>query len=238
MRNGLLPKVVAWLSLMAVALAACTSGAQTVTVTSAAPTAPATPTNPAPPTVAATPTVAAPPTAAATATALPAPTAASFADPFAYCAAVGTIDQPDARYTGPKTSDVIFKGFLKAAGLDVNGNYPDAMKQMTIWRCMDKQVYACNFGANLPCDSKADTNNTPTQPMADFCKATPGADFIPMAVTGHATIYSWHCVKDAPAVLDQIDKPDAAGYLTLIWYPIQATSPAPSPTAPAGGSAE
>lgn len=235
MRNRLLPKVVAWLNLMAVALAACTPGAEAVTAT---PTAPATPTSPAPPTVAASPTVAAPPTAAATPTALPTPTATSFADPFAYCAAVDTIDQPDARYTGPKTSDVIFKGYLKAAGLDVSGHYPDAMKQMTIWRCMDKQVYACNFGANLPCDSKADTNNTPTQPMADFCKATPGADFIPMAVTGHTTIYSWHCVKGAPAVADQLDKPDAAGYLTRIWYLIQATSPAPSPTAPAGGSAE
>jgi len=151
------------------------------------------------------------------------PTAAAFTDPFAYCAAVGTIDQPDARYTGPKTNDAIVKGYLKAAGLDVNGSYPDAFKQMTIWRCMDKQVYACNFGANLPCDSKADTNRAPTQGMADFCKENPGSDFIPMSVTGHATIYSWHCVKDTPELLDQIDKADAAGYLTRIWYPIQAT---------------
>ena len=151
-----------------------------------------------------------------------APTTETYADPFAYCAAAGTIDQPDARYTGPKTSDAIFNGYLKAAGLDVNGSFPDAFKQNTIWRCMNKQVYACNFGANLPCDSKADTNKSPTQEMTDFCKANPGSDFIPMAVTSHATIYSWHCVKDAPEVLEQIDQVDDAGYLARIWYPIQA----------------
>jgi len=149
-------------------------------------------------------------------------TAEAFSDPFAYCAAVGTTDKPDARYTGPKTSDTIFKGYLKAAGLDVNGNYPDAFKQMTIWRCMNGQVYACNFGANLPCDSKANTDKTPTQAMADFCKQNPDSDFIPMVVTGHDTIYSWHCAKGAPEVLEQIDQVDAAGYLTRIWYPIQA----------------
>ena len=31
------------------------------------------------------------------------PAGATYTDPFAYCAAAGTIDTPDARYTGPKT---------------------------------------------------------------------------------------------------------------------------------------
>ncbi len=39
-----------------------------------------------------------------TPTASPALTQATYSDPFAYCAAVGTIDAPDARYTGPKIS--------------------------------------------------------------------------------------------------------------------------------------
>ena len=146
----------------------------------------------------------------------------SFTDPFAYCASVGTIDKPDARYNGPMNSDEIVKGYLKAAGLDANASYPDAFKQMTIWRCMNNKVYACNFGANLPCDSKADTNRNPTQAMVDFCKENPGSDFIPMAVTGHATIYSFHCVEDQPELLDQIAQVDAAGYLANIWYPIEA----------------
>ena len=38
----------------------------------------------------------------------------TYTDPFAYCASVGTIDVPDARYDGPKLPDVIARG-LRAA---------------------------------------------------------------------------------------------------------------------------
>lgn len=145
----------------------------------------------------------------------------TFTDPFTYCAAIGTIDKPDGRYNGPETTDAIVKGYLKAAGIEPNSQYSEVYKKMTTWRCMDNQVYACNFGANLPCDSKANTEKTPTQAMADFCQENPGADFIPMSVTGHAIIYSFQCVKDAPELLEQIAQVDAAGYLANIWYPIE-----------------
>ena len=55
----------------------------------------------------------------------------------------------------------------------------------------------------------------------ELCKANPDSESIPMSVTGHATIYSWGCVKDAPKLLDQIDQVDAAGYSTRIWYKLQ-----------------
>ena len=145
----------------------------------------------------------------------------TFSDPFTYCAAVGQIDAPDTRYTGPKMSDALFQDYLKSAGLDPNTDYPDIFKQMTIWRCMDNKVYACNFGANIPCDSKANTNKTPTQEMIDYCKQFPDDDFIPMSVTGHNVIYSWHCVKDTPEILDQIDTVDAAGYQSRFWQKVQ-----------------
>jgi hypothetical protein len=34
-----------------------------------------------------------------------------------YCAAVGTIDPPDARYVGPRESDAIAKGLEVALGM-------------------------------------------------------------------------------------------------------------------------
>ena len=151
-----------------------------------------------------------------------APAVETYADPFAYCTAVGAIDAPDARYTGEAAPDAVIKGYLKAAGIEENPEFSDVYKKMTIWRCMENKVYACNFGANLPCDSKANTDREPTQAMADFCKQNPGSDFIPMAVTGHETIYSWHCVKDAPELLEQISQVDAAGYIENIWYFIEA----------------
>jgi len=163
---------------------------------------------------------AAPATETATDTAA---TQATYSDPYAYCAAVGQIDTPDARYTGPQMNDSLFKDYLKAAGLDASTDYPDAFKQMTIWRCMDNKVYACNFGANIPCNSKADTDKTPTQAMNDYCTQNPDSDFIPMSVTGHSVIYSWHCNKNTPEILDQTDTVDAAGYQTSFWTALTPT---------------
>ncbi len=145
----------------------------------------------------------------------------TFSDPFAYCAAVGQIDAPDARYTGPKMSDALFKDYLAAAKLDPSTQYPDQFKQMTIWRCMEGKVYACNFGANIPCDSKANTDKNPTPAMSDFCKANPNSDAIPMAVTGHNIIYNWHCKGDAPEIGEAFDTVDAAGYQSNFWVALQ-----------------
>jgi hypothetical protein len=156
--------------------------------------------------------------------AAPSPAAATFTDPFAYCAAVGTIDKPDARYTGPQAPDAVINGFKKAAGLESSTEPLEMLRQTTIWRCMDSKVYACNFGANLPCDSKAKTDRTPSQELIDFCKANADAPVIPMSVTGHDTVYSWHCVKDSPEIEQQIAQVDKAGYLQNIWYAIEAGS--------------
>jgi hypothetical protein len=145
----------------------------------------------------------------------------SYSDPYAYCAAVGQIDAHDARYTGPRMSDNLFKDYLTAAKLNPDMEYPGQFKQMTVWRCMEGKVFACNFGANIPCDSKANTDKTPTQAMADFCKANPDVDFIPMAVTGHNVIYSWRCKGDAPEISDQFDTVDAAGYQSSFWVVLQ-----------------
>lgn len=160
--------------------------------------------------------------------------AVSYTDPYAYCAAVGQIDAPDARYTGPTMSDNLFKDYLIAAGLDPSTDYPDSFKQMTIWRCMDSQVYACNFGANIPCNSKADTDQTPTQAMNEFCTQNPDNTFIPMSVTGHSTIYNWYCDQTTAAILDQFDTVDVAGYQSNFWTPlVENAAPANSTTQPA-----
>jgi hypothetical protein len=73
-----------------------------------------------------------------------------FVDPFAYCAAVGSIGTPDARYTGPAMPDAVARG-LKAA-LALPADAPSApLVRSSIWRCMNGKVYACTVGANLPC---------------------------------------------------------------------------------------
>ena len=151
----------------------------------------------------------------------PAPTtgaSGTFTDPFAYCAATGTIDAPDQRFVGPKVPPAIAAGLQKALGL--TGTPAPPVAENSVWRCMDGKVYACTIGANLPCTEKADTNRTPTQAMADFCQANPASDFIPAVVTGRATVYEWRCTDGKPEIVRQMTNVDAQGFQADIWYEI------------------
>ena len=144
------------------------------------------------------------------------PTQAQYDDPFAYCAAVGTIDAPDARYTGPEMPDSIVQGLIDQ-GI-VTADAPAEFQQNAVWRCMDGQVWVCHFGANLPCQEKADLSRTPTAEMVDFCVANSEAEVIPAAVTGRATVFEWKCSAGQPQVVKQIIQADDRGFLAEFWY--------------------
>jgi len=144
---------------------------------------------------------------------------AEFADPFAYCAAVGTIDAPDVRYVGPEVPDVIVKSLRKE--LEMSDDAPiEWVVEGTVWRCMGGKVLACFVGANLPCTAKADTSRTPAPAMVDFCKANPTSDFIPAYIAGRETVYEWRCTDGAPEIVKELFKPDAQGFLSDFWYEI------------------
>ncbi len=142
---------------------------------------------------------------------------ASFSDPFAYCAAVGTIDAPDARYTGVQVPDAVARGLKQATGAAPDAPL-SAFVQNSYWRCMNGKVYGCFVGANLPCTAKADTRRTLLEGETDFCKANPNAEVIPAAVTGRETVYEWRCVNGSPEPVRQVVTPDARGFLSSFWY--------------------
>jgi hypothetical protein len=144
---------------------------------------------------------------------------ATFTDPFAYCSALGTIDAPDARYTGPKVPEVVAQGLKKAFGAPVDAPLGPFLHN-TFWRCMDGQVYACTVGANLPCQERADTSRWPTEGLTNFCHDNPHAEVIPAVATGRATVYEWKCDNGVPAIVRQVAQPDAQGFLSHIWYAI------------------
>jgi hypothetical protein len=141
----------------------------------------------------------------------------TYSDPFAYCAVVGTIDEPDARYTGEAVPDVIAEGIraaFNAEDVDL-----EVYRRGTVWRCMDSQVHACNVGANIPCLGKADESRDPSQPIIDYCQENPSADFIPAVVTGRETIYEWGCDDDGqPVIVDQYTEVDSRGFLQFAWH--------------------
>ncbi|GAP15352.1 hypothetical protein LARV_03136 [Longilinea arvoryzae] len=159
-----------------------------------------------------------------TTTVIPGPTptvaAADLSNPFVYCASVGTIDQPDGRYTGEAKPKAVIEGLMKASG--ASAEIPlDVFSQGSVWRCMDGKVYGCFVGANLPCDSKADTSKESTPDMDAYCKSNPSAEFIPAAVTGHATIYEWKCQAGKAVAGNQTFQVDAQGYISEIWYVVE-----------------
>jgi hypothetical protein len=152
------------------------------------------------------------------ATATPAPTTATtYTDPFAYCAAVGTIDQPDARYSGPAVPDSVAEALRTASGAAADAPL-SIFESNSHWRCMDGKVYGCFVGANIPCEDKADTSRTPTSAENEFCQSQPNADVIPAVVTGRDTVYEWRCTDDQPEIVRQVFEVDAQGYISEFWY--------------------
>jgi hypothetical protein len=147
------------------------------------------------------------------------PEQSQYSDPFAYCAAVGTVDAPDARYDGPQVPNSIIQSLIQQGVVSANAP-ADYLTETTLWRCMDGQVWACVIGANLPCQEKADTSRVPTAEMEDYCKTNPTADYIPAAVTGRATVYEWKCSAGKPEAGQQIFQVDPQGYLANFWYKV------------------
>jgi len=149
--------------------------------------------------------------------------ARTYTDPFTYCAAVGTVDAPDGRYAGAAVPPAVAEG-LRAAFKAPPDTPLEAFTRGTSWRCADGRLYACNVGANLPCEAKADTSRTPSAPIAEFCRQNPAATVIPTVVTGRATVYDWRCAAGRPVIERQVAVPDSRGYLRNIWYEIPAPS--------------
>ncbi len=141
-------------------------------------------------------------------------------DPFAYCHEAGTIDAPDTNYTGAPLPEVLLQVMIQK-GI-ISADMPKEMQQNAIWRCMDQQVWACHFGANIPCDQKADPSQTPTAAMEDYCKNNAHADVIPAYVTGRTTIYEWVCRDSQPNIDRTLSTVDAQGYIAQYWYELEA----------------
>lgn len=140
----------------------------------------------------------------------PARAAATYSNVFDYCAAIGTIDQPDARFTGALPDYKAEKLFGIAPGASHVGAF--------VWRCMNGAVWVC-AQLNSPICGKADISREPTKPMIDYCKMDPDAAPIPMVVMGqeHPPAYDWACRQGTPAVTRPLFTPDPRGYPPDLW---------------------
>ncbi len=86
------------------------------------------------------------------------------------------------------------------------------------FRCMDGKVYACFIGANLPC-GKLNTSRH-NAGAETYCRTDPEADFIPMAATGHDSVYSYRCRGGKPEVAHTSYELDRRGFAKSLWLPL------------------
>jgi hypothetical protein len=85
----------------------------------------------------------------------------------------------------------------------------------SFYRCVSGRLLVCAVGANLPCGR---ANVSRSMPEADeFCRANPNSIGIPMAVTGHDTVWSWRCDGTKAHAEGPSQPVDPQGYFTEYW---------------------
>jgi hypothetical protein len=95
----------------------------------------------------------------------------------------------------------------------------DAAPNTAFVRCVGAKLVGCYVGANLVCD-KANTRRVLAGATA-WCRQNPGAPNIPMAATGHDTVYEWSCKGRRAVAGKQVMKVDPHGYIADNWKVIQ-----------------
>lgn len=137
-------------------------------------------------------------------------------DAWDYCAAIGVIDRPDARYLGDGTRATIQDALALAERRPQRFADAAARRVAIPWRCMGGAVWACDPGANLPC-GPANANRESTAGMIAYCAEHPDG-VLPAYVTGHETIFAWSC-RAGRAVIDrQPFQVDERGFVANFWY--------------------
>ena len=89
------------------------------------------------------------------------------------------------------------------------------VREAAVVRCVGSQLLACWVGANLDC-GRADTRRRLVGATA-FCRDNPDAADVPMAATGHDTIYDWRCVKGRAVAGKVLMAVDPQGYIAGNW---------------------
>ncbi|HTV35737.1 MAG TPA: hypothetical protein VMF12_04840 [Xanthobacteraceae bacterium] len=128
--------------------------------------------------------------------------------PRAYCARVGTDDQVRTAPAG--LAPDIRRLFHVDRHYAVGAGF---------FRCADGAVLVCWVGANLPCRKANTANELPA--ATQWCRTHEHAEFIPMAVTGHDTLYSWRCVGGKAVAGAPVGALDPRGFFAEYWKKVE-----------------
>jgi hypothetical protein len=90
-----------------------------------------------------------------------------------------------------------------------------AVREGAYIRCVGLQLLACYVGANLNC-FQADARRA-SRGGNKFCQSNPGSKIVPMAATGHDTIYEWSCRGKTAVAGKAMVTIDPQGYVGEHW---------------------
>ena len=137
--------------------------------------------------------------------------AASFADAAAACRRVGNDDR--VRPYTPSFRPAFNKSFAD------DGRLPNAATLKTgVVRCMGGRLFGCIIGANQPCDRM---NVARRNAGADsFCRDNPDATVVPLAASGHDSLYDYACAGSHAVVTRTQYRVDARGFAVGLWRPL------------------
>jgi hypothetical protein len=136
-------------------------------------------------------------------------------------ATAATAETPQEHCRQVENDDVLqpIPNALAAVAARLFGIDADYAAKTTYYRCAEGALLLCNVGANLPC-GKANTR-TESSAANDWCRDHPSAAVIPMAVTGHDTIYEWRCSGGNAKPTTPIAKVDPHGFFLEYWKKVE-----------------
>jgi hypothetical protein len=136
---------------------------------------------------------------------------------FAFAASAASGPATCAMGGGPRSAVPVPKN-LEADVARTFGLTVDLVRGGAFVRCAGGKLLACVVGANLNC-GKADTRRSLPGASA-FCRANPDAQIVPMAATGHHTIYTWRCVGRRAVAAKAVVAVDRNGYDAGNWQEV------------------
>ncbi len=122
---------------------------------------------------------------------------------------------PDAAHAAPaKVPADLTAAVAKTFQIDAS-----AVNAAAFVRCAGPKLTACYVGANLDC-GRADTRRALPGATA-WCRQNPGSNLVPMAATGHDTIYQWSCKGRRAVAGKAMVHVDPQGYIAENWKEVQ-----------------
>ena len=92
---------------------------------------------------------------------------------------------------------------------------PAQVERSTYFRCAGGHILVCTVGANLVCGKAYRRLALPS--VKAWCVEHAGSRNVPAYVSGHATIYLWHCDGSRPVSSRSALTVDQRGFISQNW---------------------